>query len=458
MNYELSGVVYDGEYTSNVFYKNATFAYQIHIPLCCQGIDDCGLIVTHDGLNAAEAAAVELLQKSGKAPACITIGISPGNLCATSKQGESRNLRFNTYDISTGHYANFVVDELLPYLIQKYNLKISASPDLHMVTGGSSGGICAWNFAWHRNDYFRRVYASSPTFSALGNGEIDPFLIRKYEPKPIRVFTDYSEIEPDNYFGSSFIAAENFEKALSFANYAFKSEYHPGEDHCSRRENYEYSIYKMLYLWENWQSEPIGVNGLSTSIETIITHHSHWQETDGYSFQDHTKVLTPLGEYSAKGNCIRFTQNGTTSVISDAFEDISAIALSCDKWRMYIADRKRRCIYAASIAENGLFDGIYLFASLHIPTEFQNPGIYDMYVDSEDRIYAVTELGIQCVRSYGLVDAILQNPGTTVPKKIELDMWGNLNVLSGQTYFMRPLNGKKPNVDGQIRQPKQASY
>ena len=32
-------------------------------------------------------------------------------------------------------------------------------------------------------------------------------LIRKCETKPIRVFVDYSENEPDDYFGSSFCAA-----------------------------------------------------------------------------------------------------------------------------------------------------------------------------------------------------------------------------------------------------------
>lgn len=87
---------------------------------------------------------------------------------------------------------------------------------MHLVSGGSSGGICAWNFAWHRNDYFHRVYASSPTFSALGNGEDIPFLIRKYESKPIRVFTDYSEREPDEYFGSSSGRRPEFREGAAF--------------------------------------------------------------------------------------------------------------------------------------------------------------------------------------------------------------------------------------------------
>lgn len=472
MQYELSGTVYEGVYTSVRFYRNADFQYKIHVPACCETAPECGLIVTHDGLNEADAAAVEFLQKSGKAPACVTVGIVSGNLRATQNTGSARNLRFHTYDLSTGRYADFVVDELLPVLIQKYNLKISASPDLHLVSGGSSGGIAAWNFAWHRNDYFRRVYASSPTFSAMGNGESDPFLIRKFEPKPIRVFTDYSENEPDDYFGSSLIAAQNFEKALLFANYAVKNEYHPNESHCSRNFDYEYAIRRMTYLWQNWQTEPVGVHGFNARVASVIAPDSRWQETGDFDFADHTKITTQQGTYLAQGNRIVLIADGKTTVLTEDFEDISAIALSSDHWRMYIADRKKRCIYAASLAPDGGFDGVYLHASLHAPTEFVHPGVYDLYVDADDRIYAATELGIQCVRSYGLVDVILHHPQKGVTEKTELSADGQLyvrcrpvvlpdtvtNRQEAATCFVRKLNDKLPNATDRITLPRQTSY
>ena len=121
------------------------------------------------------------------------------------------------YDMFTRDYPDFVVDEFLPYLIETYNLHISPSPDMHMTSGGSSGGISAWNIAWYRTDSFRRVYMSSPSFLSMGNGREIPALIRKVETKPIRVWTEFSENEPDEYFGSSYCAADDAERALRFA-------------------------------------------------------------------------------------------------------------------------------------------------------------------------------------------------------------------------------------------------
>ena len=457
MEFTLTGVVHEGEYTSTKYYVNAVFPYQVYIPACCEGKANCGVIVDCDGLNGAEAAAVEFLQASGKAPACVSIGVTAGYLPKGNREGFDRNLRFLTYDMATGRYADFVVDELIPYLTEKYHLNLSGSPDMHLISGGSSGGICAWNMAWHRNDYFHRVYASSPSFLAMGNGEADPFLIRKYEPKPIRVFTDYSENEPDDYFGSSFVVAQNFERALWFAGYDFKCDYHHGEGHCSRRCDYEHAVFRMLYLWDRWQDTPVEVNKLSTRMEKIIPIGSKWEKAQ-YDFGDHKTVKTALGDYIAKDNEVVFRSGGAENVLCDSFENISAIALSCDKWRLYIADKKRRCIYAASIAADGTFDGVYLFASLHVPTECVDPGVYDMCVDTEDRIYAATEMGIQCVRSFGLVDGILLNPEKAPVEAIELLADGKLYVRSKESVFSRELQDKQPNLPDVIYEPRQIGY
>ena len=41
-----------------------------------------------------------------------------------------------------------------------------------------------------------------------------------------------------------------------------------------------------------------------------------------------------------------------------------------------------------------------------------------MAVDKADRLFVLTSIGIQCVRSYGLIDAILDLPDRTKPIKI----------------------------------------
>ena len=86
-----------------------------------------------------------------------------------------------------------------------------------------------------------------------------------------------------------------------------------------------------------------------------------------------------------------------------------------------------------------------MLASLHVSTDFRSPGVLDMCVDSGDRIYAATELGIQCVRSYGLVDVILLNPERSAAvRSLHLEEGGKLYALSSDTAYVRHLSNKSP--------------
>ncbi|MBQ6020243.1 MAG: hypothetical protein IJL26_08710 [Clostridia bacterium] len=59
-------------------------------------------------------------------------------------------------------------------------------------------------------------------------------------------------------------------------------------------------------------------------------------------------------------------------------------------------------------------------SSLQTATDPQYPGAFDLCVTEDDRILAATELGIQCIRSFGLVDAIMPLPGNAVPGRLRL--------------------------------------
>ena len=62
------------------------------------------------------------------------------------------------YDEVGSEYPDFLVDEFIPWFIQKYDLKIDPNPDMHMVAGSSSGGISAWNIAWFSDPVMLGVY------------------------------------------------------------------------------------------------------------------------------------------------------------------------------------------------------------------------------------------------------------------------------------------------------------
>ena len=65
---------------------------------------------------------------------------------------------------------------------------LSKSGNDRAIGGSSSGAICAFTAAWERPDAFRRVFSAIGTYVGLRGGNDYPTLIRKVEPKPIRVY------------------------------------------------------------------------------------------------------------------------------------------------------------------------------------------------------------------------------------------------------------------------------
>ena len=55
------------------------------------------------------------------------------------------------------------------------------------IGGASSGGICAFTAAWERPDLFSKVLSHVGSFTNIRHGDQYPGMIRKTEPKPIRV-------------------------------------------------------------------------------------------------------------------------------------------------------------------------------------------------------------------------------------------------------------------------------
>lgn len=462
MDIQLTGTVYEGEFVSTV-YDGACFKYIVYVPQACRGKENCALLVEHDGAYIQESWAMEQLAANGEAPDCITVGVCPAVLPPRVAGGKERGLRMNNYDVNAGRYPDFLVEELIPHVIEKYDLRITPSPDMHLIAGGSSGGISAWNIAWRRNDYFRRVYMSSPSFLSMGRGEEPIELMRKFETKPIRVFTEYSENEPDHYFGSSYVAGQAAERALRFARYDMEARYYPGEGHCSRWSNAESAVERMRFLWKGWDTEPVRPGGLSVQADQIIPYGEGWEETDaGFPITGGAASngkFTAAGRYTFSGNTVTFAgENGTQSFSFENLEDISGLSISSDKWRMYIGDKRRGCVYAASIRPDGSLEGLYLHSTLHMDTEFRYPGALDLCVDHEDRLYAATELGVQLVRSFGLIDVILENPAGKPAERIAIGEDGYLYARADGTVYRRRLKEKQPADMDRQTEPKNTDY
>ncbi len=397
----------DGSLTGSRYKPQIRFTYRIAVPAGDHG--ELALHIDHDGLNEPAADALLQLAEEGKAPYAACVGVTAGTL--EYPDGTSRGMRMNSYDLFDREYGDFLVYELVPHILREYGLPISPSPDLHMISGGSSGGISAFAAAWFHPDFFHRVYMASPSFLAMGRGNEIPYLIRKYETKPIRVFEEYSENEPDDYFGSSFPIDVEARNALIFANYDFAWEYFPGEGHCSRRLDRTQACRRLEWLWHDWQTEPVRAPGNSPRLDRIIPFGTTWTPCD--AFPEKAAFDWPLAA------------------------DFEFAVPSVDGKMRYAANRDTDSVFAFPVLGEITPDKALLHAALHTIPRQRVPGALGLALDCDDRLYVLTEIGVQCVRSFGLIDAILDLPDDAAP--LDIAVADDLYVRTEKGLYRRPL-------------------
>jgi gluconolactonase len=119
-------------------------------------------------------------------PPLIGIFVDPGVLPAVSDQAQNRVERIFEYDSLSDRYSRFLLEDLIPEVAKKYNL--SKDPDDRALCGLSTGAVGSFVAAWNRPDQFHRVLSFIGTYVAMKGADALPALIRKTEPKPIRIF------------------------------------------------------------------------------------------------------------------------------------------------------------------------------------------------------------------------------------------------------------------------------
>jgi gluconolactonase len=135
----------------------------------------------------------------------IGIFVDPGVLPVVSGEAQSRFERIFEYDSLSDRYSRFLLEELIPAVAKEYNL--SKNPDDRGIAGTSTGAVGAFMAAWNRPDEFHRVLSFIGTYVAMKGADELPALVRKTEPKPIRIFMQDGtgdHIVPAEPYGTSF--------------------------------------------------------------------------------------------------------------------------------------------------------------------------------------------------------------------------------------------------------------
>lgn len=263
--------------------------YWVYVPAQYDPGTPACLFVCQDGIRFEAPAAFDALIAAGEMPATIGVFVMHGKVPPPVEGALPRFNRSYEYDGLGDNYARFLIEELLPEVESRTTadgrpIRLSKDPNDRAIAGASSGAICAFTAAWERPDSFRRVFSSIGTYVGLRGGNDYPTLIRKAEPKPLRVFLEDGSNDLNIYGGDWWMANQTMERALTFAGYEVEHNWGDG----GHNGQHATAIFAdaMRWLWKGWPT-PIEAGKGSPQLQEILVPGEDWQlVADGYRFTE----------------------------------------------------------------------------------------------------------------------------------------------------------------------------
>jgi gluconolactonase len=232
--------------------------YQIYLPANLDTTKPAPFMVFQDGVIYNAPTVFDNLIAKKDLPPMIGIFIKPGVVPAANANALPRYNRSYEYDSVTDTYSRFLIDEFLPAIVAKHKLNLSADPNARGIAGNSSGGICAFMVAWHRPDQFRRVFTGVGTYVGIHGADQLPVLVRKHEPKPLRVFLQSGENDNNLYCGDWWMANHMMERSLTWNGYDVNHAWGKGGHNAKHASQIFPDV--LRWLWKGYPDEPVKVN------------------------------------------------------------------------------------------------------------------------------------------------------------------------------------------------------
>jgi len=267
--------------------------YWIYIPAQYKPDHPACVYVNQDGIQWNAPAVFDTLIHSGEMPVVIGVFVQPGKVIAGDTSAAlDRYNRSYEYDGLGDGYVRFLLDELLPD-VEKHQasdgriIHLSRSGNDRAIGGSSSGAICAFTAAWERPDAFSRVFSAIGTYVGLRGGERYPTLIRKYEPKPLRIFLQDGSNDLNIYGGDWWMANQLMERALVFSGYEVRHVW--GEGGHSGAQGAVLFPDVMRWLWKDWPQPVAKGRSANQVLGDILIPGQDWEVVgEGYGFTEGT--------------------------------------------------------------------------------------------------------------------------------------------------------------------------
>ncbi len=407
----------------------------------------------------------------GDMPPTIAVFINPGHNPRRPRPQSPWRVtnRGYEYDSLGGRYAQFLVEEILPEVRKTH--AISDDPNMRAMCGASSGGISSFTVAWERPDQFRKVLTTIGSFTNLRGGNVYPSLIRKTEPKPLRIYMADTSGDLDNPYGHWPTSNQMIASALGYMGYDLRFDWDEGYGHNSdhggklfpeavkwlwREEAHQpklstkddlrgdMTLLKLLIPGEGWKVDTEG----NESIRGITTSHEgrkfalRLQEgkvvemgRTGGSTRVIASVDDPTDLVASNQGFLYVTQankNGLVRIHIETGEVLplttsvpapKGVALSPDGGTLVISEGNGAKVWMGRVRADGSTDAEMPVMELQRPIDpdgdfaFNEPPPYQqsaggagIAVDREGRYYVASTLGIQVFDPTGRRCGLIEKP------------------------------------------------
>lgn len=471
------------DFASPHLFPGTTRSVTLYVPKQYDPARPACVFVNQDNVQWNAPVVFDNLIARGEIPVLVGVFVRPGVVrTADSRTAYDRLNRSYEYDGLGDGYARFLLEELLPAVETRSTpdgrpIRLSHSGADRAIGGSSSGAIAAWTAAWERPDAFTRVFSNVGTYVGLRGGDTYATLVRKYEPKPLRVFLVDGANDLNIYAGDWWMANQTMERALTFAGYDVRHVW--GEGGHNQKHGAAAFPEAIRWLWKGWPApvQPAAPTQNAALTELLIPGEE-WQAVTGAAGKSSGVTADNRGEvhFPAESGRMTFGPDGTRytlgahrvlardatgretilagdiaghdlvaahngnlyvtepsenpakdagklwllrpghapRAVDTGFRGISGVTLSPDQTLLYAADGRSHWVISYVIQPDGSLAYRQRFFWLHKADADDHSFADGLAVDRDGRLYVATRLGIQICDSAGRVNAILPLPAGRV--------------------------------------------
>ena len=480
----------------------------VYVPQQYKSNKPACLLVCMDGILYDATTVMDNLIASGEMPVTIGVFVNPGVVYDEDREVVRYN-RCKEFDSTDDTFARFLEEEVLPRVEgmkteKGKTIALSGDANDRAITGASSGGIAAFTAAWNRPDLFSRVYTTVGTFVAMRGGHEYPAIVRKTEPKPLRIYMQDGWYDVWNpIFGEWFEYNMLMESAFNFAGYEVFHQWNRG-NHSIKYGTLAFPD-ALRWLWKGYPAKVAKGWSNNGMLQDILLENEDWQEVklpaavegDVYASTEHTivyaagnkiyKVSPEDGEYKVLRQANiktgeRLVGDGLTlrdnvlykdgKMVQDSLYDVQAVCaldggryvvLGSDKTKtsaevlvvkagcraLAVAPDYRFCVtgeenthhlISTVMDKNGRMLYSEPFYYLHDLSNGTQQMAGKMAFDTKGNLYVATEMGGQVADHNGRVRAILSLPAGGVQSLAFSGKY--LYVVCGNRLFVRKMNAE----------------